>query len=75
MEKEFKEDTIKVDNIIERDIDLDEYDLRLDELKNSIKKLKKLKKKHEKYLKLEEEKESILRKLERDDKSKKHRHK
>jgi hypothetical protein len=75
MERDLNNDMNNAEDIIGRDVDLDEFDLRLDELKDSIKKLKKIKKKHEKYIKLEEEKESILKKLERNEKGKKHRHK
>lgn len=75
MEQNLNEDIEKVEDLTGKEINLDEFDLRLDELKDSIKMLKKLKKKQEKYLKLEEEKEHILKKLERNKKSKKHRHK
>lgn len=75
MERDLGSDINRAEEIIGKELDLDEFDLRLDELKDSIKMLKKLKKKHEKYLKLEEEKESILKKLERNEKNKKHRHK
>lgn len=75
MERDLGNDLNKIEELLGSELNLDEYDLRLDELKDSIKMLKKLKKKHEKYLKLEEEKESILKKLERNEKSKKHRHK
>jgi tRNA-dihydrouridine synthase len=75
MEKDLKNELNKAKEALGEQFDLDEFDDKLDELKDHIKKLKKLKKRQEKYQKLEKEKEYILRKLEGNEKEKKHRHK
>lgn len=72
MEKDIKDDLNKIESSLDNHIDLDEFDNKLDDLKDYIKKLKKVKKRQEKYDKLEREKESILRKLDRKESDKKH---
>lgn len=75
MEKESsKSNEYKENNILDEHQDLEEFDTKLDELKESIKKLKKIKKKREKYEKLEKEKEHILRKMEKKDSDTRHKH-
>jgi sugar-specific transcriptional regulator TrmB len=75
MEKELNNEMNKAKEALGEELDLDEFDNRLDELKESIKKLKKLKKRQEKYEKLEKEKEHILRKMDRKESDSKHKHK
>lgn len=75
MEKDLNNELNKAKNALDQQFDLDEFDDKLDELKDHIKKLKKLKKRQDKYQKLEKEKEYILRKIQGNENEKKHRHK
>jgi flagellar motility protein MotE (MotC chaperone) len=74
MEKNLKSEISRAKEDIDDNLDIDEFDNKLEELKDHIKKLKKLKKRHEKYEKLEKEREHILRKLEGKEKDKKRKH-
>ena len=75
MEKDLNNELNKAKEVLGEQFDLEEFDDKLDELKDHIKKLKKLKKRQEKYQKLEKEKEYILRKMQGKENEKKHRHK
>lgn len=60
---------------IDEQLDIENYENKLDTLKETIKQLKKVRKKKEKIDKLEKEREHILKKMgsEHRDKKKKHR--
>lgn len=74
MDRDLNNELNKAKEALNEQFDLDDFDNKLDELKDHIKKLKKIKKRQEKYEKLEKEKEHILRKMESRDSDKRHKH-